>query len=66
MIVVTVKPWGYVYLNGEIVGRAPPRVTLKNMSDGTHRIEIRNDSETVKKTVRVSKGQTVPVEHTFK
>jgi len=66
MVIVTVKPWGYVYLNGVKIGTAPPRIQ-KSLPDGTYRIEIRNDSGAVhEQTVRVSKGQTINVEHTFK
>jgi len=66
MVIVTVKPWGYVYLNGVKIGTAPPRIQ-KSLPDGTYRIEIRNDSGAVhEQTVKVSKGQTINIEHTFK
>jgi len=65
-IEVAVKPWGNVFLNGTRVGTAPPRVVLKNVLEGTHQIEIRNDSGARhSQTVRVIKGQTARVEHTF-
>ena len=66
IVEVTVKPWGYVYLNGVKVGTAPPRVILENLADGTHLIEIRNESGAKHiQAVSVSKGQTVRVTHTF-
>ena len=67
MIIVTVRPWGYVYMNGTRVGRAPPRVLLKDVADGVHRIEIRNESGAAyNQMIRVGKGQTVHIEHAFR
>jgi serine/threonine protein kinase len=63
---VAVRPWGHVYLNGVRVGTAPPRLVLKNVPNGTHRIEIRNESGAVHaRSISVSEGQTVSVTHTF-
>ena len=64
-IVVEAKPWGDVYVNGEMVGTAPPRVTL-DAPAGDSVVEIRNDSATAySRTVNVWVGRTVRVSHDF-
>ena len=64
-IVVEAKPWGDVYVNGEMVGTAPPRVTL-DAPAGDSVVEIRNDSATAySRTVNVRAGRTVRVSHDF-
>jgi len=64
-IVVEAKPWGDVYVNGEMVGTAPPRVIL-DAPAGDSVVEIRNDSATAySRTVNVRAGRTVRVSHDF-
>lgn len=42
-IVVSVHPWGNVYLNGTLIGVAPPRVRIPAPT-GLNEIEIRNET----------------------
>ena len=64
-IIVEAKPWGDVYVNGEMVGTAPPRMTLE-IPAGNVMVEIRNDSATAySRTVDVRAGRTARVSHDF-
>jgi hypothetical protein len=64
-ILVTVRPWGEVYVDGQHRGEAPPLYELR-LSAGRHRVEIRHpDFPPHVRTVDVANGARVEVRHVF-
>jgi hypothetical protein len=64
-ILVTVRPWGEVYVDGQRRGEAPPLYELR-LSAGKHRVEIRHpDFPPHVRTVDVGNGASVDVRHVF-
>jgi class 3 adenylate cyclase len=64
-ILVTVRPWGEIYVDGQRRGEAPPLYELR-LSSGRHRIEIRHpDFPPHARTVDVANGARVEVRHVF-
>ncbi|XVJ68757.1 MAG: protein kinase [Rhizobacter sp.] len=60
-----VTPWGNVRVNRSPVGSTPP-LTQLNLPEGQHQIEISNaDGAKVTKTVQVTKGEVVVIDHKF-
>jgi hypothetical protein len=65
VILVTVRPWGEIYVDGQHRGEAPPLYELR-LSSGRHRIEIRHpDFAPHVRTVDVANGARVEVRHVF-
>ena len=64
-VILAVKPWGEVYLDGKKQGISPPLMTLK-MSVGHHEILIRNgDLPQYKTSVQVLDAKKLTVSHVF-
>jgi hypothetical protein len=64
-LLVTVRPWGEIYVNGQLRGEAPPLYELR-LSPGRHRIEIRHpDFPPHARTVDIANGAQVEVRHVF-
>ncbi len=56
---VTVIPWGDVSIDGRSLGRSPVTATLR---PGSHRVEVRSESGTELRQVRVASGAREEVE----
>ena len=58
-LTVAVAPWGEVYVDGELVGRAPLRA--HSIATGEHVVEVRNPplGRRVRATVRASAGRAI-------
>ncbi len=64
-IVITVKPWGDVYLDGKSAGASPP-LTKLTVSAGEHVIEIRNTTFPVyKQSITVKPGEKLGIHYKF-
>jgi outer membrane biosynthesis protein TonB len=64
-ILVTVRPWGEIYVDGQSRGEAPPLYEVR-LSAGRHRVEIRHpDFPPHVRTVDVANGTRVEVRHVF-
>ena len=64
-ILVTVRPWGEVYVDGQHRGEAPPLYEVR-LSAGRHRVEIHHpDFPPHVRTVDVSNGARVEIRHVF-
>jgi class 3 adenylate cyclase len=64
-LLVTVRPWGEIYVDGQHRGEAPPLYELR-LGSGRHRIEIRHpDFQPHVRTVDVANGARVEVRHVF-
>ncbi len=64
-VVLDVRPWGEIYVNGRKQGVSPPLKSL-SLPAGTHRILIKNAGlPPFSSTVRVRSGQTASVKHAF-
>jgi hypothetical protein len=65
-LVLSVAPWGEVFVNGKSRGLTPPVKNLK-LPPGTYKIEIRNTKFPARvETVRINSRETVTVRHEFK
>ena len=64
-LMLTVSPWGEVYVDGKRRGIASPAATIE-IPPGRHRIEIRNPSQvTFLANVTVQAGDTQQITHRF-
>ena len=64
-LILTVSPWGEVYVDGKRRGIASPAATIE-IPPGRHRIEIRNPSQaTFLSNVTVQAGDTQQITHRF-
>jgi outer membrane biosynthesis protein TonB len=64
-ILVTVRPWGEVYVDGQHRGDAPPLYEVR-LGAGRHRVEIRHpDFAPHVRTVDVANGARVEIRHVF-
>ena len=64
-ILVTVRPWGDVYVNGQHRGESPPLYELR-LNSGRHRVEIRHpDFPPHVRNVDVAHGARVEILHVF-
>lgn len=60
-VVLNVRPWGQIYVNGVDRGVSPPVKTL-SLPPGTYTIEVRNgDLPPYRRRVTIGEGQGVPV-----
>jgi hypothetical protein len=64
-ILVTVRPWGEIYVDGQRRGESPPLYEVR-LSAGKHRVEIRHpEFPPHVRTVDVGNGARVDVRHVF-
>lgn len=65
-VVFRVVPWGYVSVNRAPARTSPP-LTQMELPEGEYRIDISNPgaASTVTKTITVTKGESVTVNHLF-
>jgi class 3 adenylate cyclase len=64
-VLVTVQPWGEIFVDGQRRGEAPPLYELR-VSSGRHRIEIRHpDFPSHVRNVDIAHGASVEVRHVF-
>lgn len=62
---VRVEPWGSVFVNGQQVGVAPPRVRVQ-VDAGKVEVEVRNETHPPKHfTIDVEAGRTHRIKHVF-
>lgn len=62
---IRVEPWGNVFVNGELVGVAPPRVRFE-AQPGQIQVEIRNETHAPRQiTIDVEAGRTYRIRHEF-
>jgi serine/threonine protein kinase len=62
---VRVKPWGFVYLDGKLIGTAPPAVVTETPA-GIHLIEVHNEShQPYRQGLDIRRGQHVRITHDF-
>jgi len=65
LVLISVKPWGEVYLDGKMVGVSPPLTKLK-VSVGPHVIELKNANFPVyKRVVSIKAGKQIRINHKF-
>lgn len=58
-------PWGEVYLDGKIQGVSPPLTEL-NVTQGRHKIEIRNTIfPSYTQSIQVKAGDRIKIRHKF-
>lgn len=65
-VVFRIVPWGYVSVNRAAARTSPP-LTQMELPEGEYRIDISNPgaASTVTKTITVTKGESVTVNHLF-
>ncbi|HSD43194.1 MAG TPA: protein kinase [Burkholderiales bacterium] len=64
-IVLTVSPWGEIYVDGKLRGTTPPLAELE-LPPGRHRLEIRNSAQLPFHTfVDLQAGDTQRIRHAF-
>jgi hypothetical protein len=64
-VILKIKPWGEVYVDGNMVGVSPPLIKLQ-LSLGEHVIEVRNTKFPVStRVISLNAGMKVTVKHTF-
>jgi len=64
-LLVTVSPWGEIYIDGKRHGTTPPLATI-DLPPGRHRVEIRNASHpSVFTLIQVQAGERQRLEHRF-
>ena len=64
-LLLTVSPWGEVYVDGKRRGLASPVATIE-VPPGRHRVEIRNASQpSYLANVTVQAGDTQQITHRF-
>lgn len=65
VVMLTVKPWGEVYLDGKLVDVSPPLTKLE-VTAGSHVIELKNANFPVyKHPISIKAGQTVKISYRF-
>lgn len=65
IIVLDVRPWGDVFVDGEAKGRTPPLVRL-NVPPGPHVIEVRNGRfKPVRMEMQLQPGEELELKHVF-
>lgn len=65
LVDIRVEPWGNVYVSGELVGVAPPRVRFE-AQPGQIQVEIRNETHAPRQiTIDVEAGRTYRIRHEF-
>ncbi|MDX8398652.1 MAG: adenylate/guanylate cyclase domain-containing protein [Gallionellaceae bacterium] len=65
LVLISVKPWGEVYLDGKMVGVSPPLTKLK-VSVGPHVIELKNANFPVyKRVVSIKTDKQLKIQHKF-
>ena len=65
VIVLDVRPWGDVFVDGEGKGRTPPLVRL-NVPPGPHVIEVRNGRlKPVRMEMQLQPGEELELKHVF-
>lgn len=65
VVVIAVKPWGEVYLDGKMIDVSPPLTRLQ-VSAGTHLIELKNANFPVyRQSVRIKAGEKISINHKF-
>lgn len=64
-LVVAVKPWGEVWVDGSKRGISPPLLKLQ-LPPGRYRIELRNPGlPSIEQALEISAGQSVTLRHNF-
>jgi serine/threonine-protein kinase len=64
-LVLTVSPWGEIYIDGKLRGTTPPLAELE-LPPGRHRVEIRNSAQLPYHTfVELQAGDTQRIRHAF-
>jgi hypothetical protein len=64
-VILKIKPWGEVYVDGQMVGVSPPLTKLQ-VAPGEHVIEVRNTTFPVStRVVNVKAGMKITVKHKF-
>ena len=64
-VILKIKPWGEVYVDGNMVGVSPPLIKLQ-LSLGDHVIEVRNTKFPVStRVISLKAGMKVTVKHKF-
>jgi hypothetical protein len=64
-LVLTIQPWGDVFVNGKSIGVSPP-LKLHKLSPGKYRVEVRNTSFTPFVTnIEIKPKEDVSVRHRF-
>lgn len=65
VVVIAVKPWGEVYLDGKMIDVSPP-LTRFQVPAGTHLIELKNANFPVyRQSVRIKAGEKISINHKF-
>jgi hypothetical protein len=64
-VILKIKPWGEVYVDGKMVGVSPPLTKLQ-VDPGEHVIEVRNTTFPVStRVVNIKTGMKITVKHKF-
>jgi hypothetical protein len=64
-LIVAVKPWGEVWVDGSKRGISPPLIKLQ-LPAGRHQIELRNPGQpSFEQSVEISAGQSLTLQHSF-
>jgi hypothetical protein len=64
-LVVAIKPWGEVWVDGRRRGISPPLIKLQ-LPAGRHQVELRNPGlPSFEQTVEISAGQSLTLQHSF-
>jgi hypothetical protein len=64
-LVFTIRPWGEIYLDGNLVGVSPP-LTKLSVAVGDHTIEIKNTTfPAFKQSIKITPGEKEQVVHKF-
>ncbi|MFT3858795.1 MAG: protein kinase [Aquabacterium sp.] len=62
---LAINPWGEVWVDGRLVGVTPPLSQLF-LPPGAHEVVLRNgDSPDLRKTIQITAGKTVRLNHAF-
>ncbi len=65
MVLLKIKPWGDVYLDGKMIDTCPPLTNLK-VQAGAHVIEIRNTTFPVyKQPIKIKAGEKLGINYKF-
>lgn len=65
VVMISVKPWGEVYLDGKMIDVSPPLTRLQ-VPVGTHLIELKNANFPVyRQSVRIKAGEKISINHKF-
>lgn len=65
VVMISVKPWGEVYLDGKMVDVSPPLTRLQ-VPAGSHVIELKNANFPVyRQSVRIKAGEKISIKHKF-